>query len=185
MPGPEFDGNGYDQYIVNIFGAERMSLVAGNEATPETTRELSSVITTVCNEDAAHEHLEDTAHEHLSTRFRIFNGSSDDLIGLQDIAGFGDTKVDTASVSVRGFASGDASRPMGYPRRYGYQFNESMFIDGNGTAQIRRVISARAANDSVGTLSATKPATEREVQEVIDTVVAAAFYAKDAHSKTS
>ncbi|HSX45141.1 MAG TPA: hypothetical protein VLF39_03515 [Candidatus Saccharimonadales bacterium] len=165
------------QEAVEIFGPERMAQLQGHEATEESTQELINAVSALC--------AEPVSTEHHGLHFRDLQRSKGKPLHIKTnptgITGFGDNQADAATVSISNLKSGRAPRPRHYPP-FGYEFQESIFVDHDGVAKIGRAVWARLGN--VTQPSAVKRASEDEIQEALDILADAVHYHDELNAKT-
>jgi len=155
----------YSLEAYEIFGPERLLAIVGNEAGQESTQELLDIVTT------------------LSTSYVLANGQRGRSLeypaiwaGLNVYTNPPNTnkicrdEADGGLAVVRHYKQGKLpNRRLERKSPYPY-FRESIFVDQNGFARIERTLVGPK-----GSKSATKPATELEVQEVLELIAEAVF----------
>jgi hypothetical protein len=171
----------YTRLQLDVFGTVRMAMLAGHEATPDSTEELLRTIGTIAVEPGSKEH------------HGIMSRSLQRAVGRPLVAqvnpngkrGFGSTEEDVALATVYGLKNEE--RHVVIPRRWlsigVYEVDETIYVGADHTARIFKRFTplygnlVREITANVATpISARKLATEAEVQEALGIITDAVRY---------
>jgi len=165
----------------DVFGEDRMAMLAGHEATPESTEALLRTIGTIAVEMGS-----DRYHPIMSwTLQRAVGRPLVAQVNPYDAPGFGSTEEDRALATVYGLKNED--RRVLVPRRRlqvaVYEVDETIYVDRGHRARIHKSFTPLYGNlfreltaMRAKGMGARKLATEEEVQEALEIISSAVFY---------